>query len=64
MILIYFLYNEEETTFVTPKVRSDDQTVVTVGTKNGNQNVYHDERSNCLENMKYFSKEKPYSHPL
>jgi len=49
--------HEAETIFVTPKPRSDDQTVVTVGTKNGNQNAYHDERHHCLENMKYFSKE-------
>jgi len=55
---------ETETTFVTPKARSDDQIVVTVGTKNGNQNAYHDERHNCSENMKYFSKEKQRNDPL
>ena len=49
---------EAETTFVKPKARSDDQIVVTVGTKNGNQNAYHNQRRNCLENMKYFSKKK------
>jgi len=58
--------NEIETTLLTPKARSDDQTVGTVGTKNGNQNhdAYHDERPNCFENMKYFSKEKPYNDSL
>jgi len=38
--------------------------VVTVGTNNGNQNAYHDEKPNHLENMKYFSKEKQYNDPL
>jgi len=56
--------HEAETTLIIPKARSDDQTVVTVGTKNGNQNAYHDERPNSLENMKYFSKEKQYNDPL
>jgi len=56
--------HEEETTFVTPKARSDDQTEITVETKNGNQNVYHDEKPNRLENMKCFSKEEQYNNLL
>jgi len=55
---------EAETTFVTPEAHSDDQTVVTAGTNNGNQNAYHNERLNCWENMKYFSKEIQYNDPL
>jgi len=55
---------EAETTFVTPKARSDDQLIVTVGTKNGNHQAYHDERPNCLKNMKDFNKEKQYNYPL
>jgi len=59
-----FSMHAVEITFVTPKARSDDQTMVTVGTKNGNQNACHDERHNCLENMKYFSKEKQHNDHL
>jgi len=55
---------EAETTFVTPKILSCDQTVVTVENKTGNQNVCDDKRPNCLENRKCFSKEKQPDDPL
>jgi len=43
--------HEAGITFVTPKTRPDDQTVVTVGTKNGNQNAYQEEKPNYLESI-------------
>jgi len=55
-----FSTQETEITVVTLKAHPDDQTVIIVGTKNGNQNAYQDEKPNCLENMKYVNKEKPY----
>jgi len=59
-----FSMHKAETTLVKPKAHFDDQTVVTVGTENGDQNAYHDERPNCLEKMKYFSKDKSYNETL
>jgi len=56
--------HETEITFVTLKAHPDDQTVIIIGTKNGNQNAYQDEKPNCLENMKYVNKEKPCHDPL
>ena len=56
--------HETEITVVTLKAHPDDQTVIIVGTKNGDPNDYQDEKSNCLENMKYINKEKPYREPL
>ena len=56
--------HETDITVLTLKAHPDDQTVIIVGTKNGNQNSYQDEIPNCLENMKYVNKEKPYHDPL
>jgi len=53
--------HKTEITFVTLKAHPDDQTVIIIGTKNGNHNVYQDEKPNCLENM---NKEKPCHDPL
>jgi len=38
----------------------DDQTVIIIGTKNGDQNADQEEKPKCLENMKHTNKEKSY----
>jgi len=56
--------HETEITVVTLKAHSDDQTVIIIGTKNGNQNAEQEEKPKCLENMKHTNKEKSYHDPL
>ena len=56
--------HETENTVVTLKAHSDDQSVIIIGTKNGNQYVDQEEKPNCLENMKHTNKEKSYNDPL
>jgi len=55
--------HETEITVVTLKAHSDDQTVIIIGTKNGNQNVEQEEKPKCLDNMKHTNKEKSYHVP-
>ena len=45
---------------VTLKAHPDDQTVMIIETKNGNQNPDQEEKPKCLENMKHTNKEKSY----
>ena len=56
--------HETEITVVTLKAHSDDQTVIIIGTKNGNKNADQEEKPTCLENMKHTNKEKSYYDPL
>jgi len=55
---------EEETTSITPEALSDDQIVAKVEEKIENQCVHDDERQNCSNNMKNFSKDEQQSDPL
>jgi len=52
--------HETEITVVTLKAHSDDQTVIIIGTKNGNQNAHQEEKPKRSENMKHINKEKSY----
>jgi len=56
--------HETEITVVTLKAQSDGQTVILIGTKNGNQNAEQEKKPKCLENMKHTNKEKSYHDPL
>jgi len=59
-----FSMYEVDTTSVTPKALSGDQTLVKVEKKTENQNAYDDKRQSCLYNMKCFSKEEQHNDLL
>ena len=52
--------HETEITVVTLKAHPDDQTVIIIGMKNGDQNADQGEKPKCLENTKHTNKEKSY----
>jgi len=59
-----FSIYEEETTSITSETLSDDQIVAKVEEKVENQCAHGDERQNCSNNMKNFTKDEQQSAPL